>query len=62
MCNRQINLLLNLKKTEYLTFNMPDEPLKTIGNVELRKVGDFKYLRSWIKASDTDFKVPKAIA
>ena len=44
----QINLRLNLKKTEYLTFNMPDEPLKTIGNVELRKVDDLKYLRPWV--------------
>ena len=43
----QINLLLNLKKTEYLTFNMSDEPLKTIGNVELRKVDDLKYLTPW---------------
>ena len=55
-----VGLRLNPKKTEYLTFNLPDE-LKTIGNVELRKVEDFKYLRSWVKASDTDFKVRKAI-
>ena len=52
----QINLLLNLKKTEYLTINMPDETLKTIGNVELRKVDDPKYLRPWVKASNTDFR------
>ena len=56
-----VGLRLNSKKTEYLTFNLPDE-LKTIGNVELRKVEDFKYLKSWVKASDTDFKVRKAIA
>ena len=36
MCKGQIHVRLNPKKTEYLTINMPDEPLKTIGNVELR--------------------------
>ena len=39
----KVGLRLNLKKTEYLTFNLPNEPLKTIGNVELRKVEDFKF-------------------
>ena len=39
----KVGLRLNLKKTEYLTFNLPYEPLKTIGNVELRRVEDFKY-------------------
>ena len=40
----KVGLRLNQKKTEYLTFNLPDELLKTIGYVELRKVIDFKYL------------------
>ena len=34
----------------------PDQPLKTISNVALKKV-DCMYLGSWVKASDTDFKV-----
>ena len=34
----------------------PDKSLKTISNVALKKVEDFKYLGSWVKA-DTDFKV-----
>ena len=58
----KVGLRLNTKKTEYLSFNLPDEPLNTIGNVELRKVEDFKYLGSWVKAFETDFKVCLAIA
>ena len=61
-CENNVRLRLNLKKTEFLTFNLPDEPLKTIGNVQLKKVEDFKNLGSWLKISDTDFKVHKAIA
>ena len=54
----KVGLRLNLKKTEYLTFNLADEPLKTISNVTLKKVEDFKYLgSSWVKVSYTDFKV-----
>ena len=53
----KVGLRLNLKKTQYMTFNFPDEPLKTIGYVELRQLD--KYLGSWIKASNTDFKVRK---
>ena len=37
----KVGLRLNPKKTEYLTFNLPDKRLKTIGYVELRKVEDF---------------------
>ena len=42
----KVELRLNPKKTEYLTFNLPDESLKTIGSVKLKKVEDFKYLGS----------------
>ena len=41
---------------------MADEPLVILIYVELKKVEYFKYPGSWVKATDTDFKVRKAIA
>ena len=38
----KVGLHLNPKKTEYLTFNLADEPLKTVSDVALKKVEDFK--------------------
>ena len=37
----KVGLHLNPKTTEYLTFNLADEPLKTVSDVALKKVEDF---------------------
>ena len=61
---RKVGLHLNAKKTEVVPINVPLPyiPLKTIERQELKSVDDFKYLGSWVKSSEQDVKVRKALA
>lgn len=53
---------MNAKKTEVMTYNQPpDHPLLvTNSGAVLEEVPDFKYLGSWVNASE-DIKVRKAL-
>ena len=53
--------MLNAKKTEVMTYNMPqDHPLliTTVGSV-LKEVSDFKYLDAWVGSTEKDLNVRK---
>ena len=60
---QKVGLGLNSKKTEVMTYNIPEHsPLKTISGDELKEVTDFKYLGSWVGSTEGDIKVRKALA
>lgn len=54
-----VGLIMNEKKTEYMSFNQPGShlSLKSLAGKELKKVDDFKYLGSWINTTERDLKV-----
>ena len=59
----KVGLTLNAKKTEFITFNTSAHlPLTTNKGSALKEVRDFKYLGSWINATESDIKVRKALA
>ena len=59
----KIGLHLNDEKTEAMVYNIPTpSPLKTIGGNAVKIVENFKYLGSWIRSSEQDIKVRKALA
>ena len=59
----KIGLCLNNEKTEVMVYNIPTpSPLKTIGDNAIKIVDNFKYLGSWMKSSEQDIKVRKALA
>ena len=61
-CNR-VGLSLNARKTEVITYNVPDHvPLTTLEGRPLKEVNDFKYLGSWVDSSEHDVCVRKALA
>ena len=62
-CSR-VGLHLNAKKTEYMSFNvpLPHLPVKTINDKILKGVNYFKYLGAWVKSSEQDIKIRKALA
>ena len=55
---------INAKKTEAVPINVPSPyiPLKNVEKQELKNFNDFKYLGSWVKSSEQDVKVRKALA
>jgi hypothetical protein len=61
-CNK-VGLGLNAKKTEVMTYNIPEHnSLRTIAGEMLKEVDDFKYLGSWVESTEADIKVRKALA
>ena len=59
----KIGLRLNDEKTEAMVYNIPTpSPLKTIGGNAIKIVENFKYLGSWMRSSEQDIKVRKALA
>ena len=60
---KKVGLGINAKKTKGLPINIEDHPpLHTIDGTELEWVDDFKYLGSWVKQSERDIAVRKALA
>ena len=51
-----VGLVINEKKTEYMSFNQTGNVLRSRSNEELKKVEDFKYLGSWINTTERDLK------
>ena len=58
----QVGLFCNEGKTEFLSSTGQDYTLRSLNNVNLKKVDDFKYLGSYINDSEQDFNVRKALA
>ena len=60
----KVGLMLNAKKTEVMTYNIPqDHPrLITTEGTVLKEVNDFKYLGAWVGSTEKDLNVRKALA
>ena len=59
----KVGLGLNAKKTKSLAYNIDNPtPLHTSNGTNLAWVDDFKYLGSWVDATDKDINVRKALA
>ena len=59
----KVGLGLNAKKTEVMTYNIPEhDPLRTVTGDVLKEVADFKYLGSWVESTEADIKIRKALA
>ena len=57
----QVGLFCNESKTEYLSSTGNDYSLKSLNNVKIKKVNDFKYLGSHIKDSENDITIRKTL-
>ena len=58
-----VGLEINVEKTEYMAFNIPSEECHImIGNHEIKRVDDFRYLGSMMKSSENDFKRRRGLA
>ena len=59
----KVGLHVNAKKTEVMLFNQ-DEPndIQSISGDYIKDVTNFKYLGGWMKSSEDDIKVRKALA
>ena len=59
----KVGLLVNTKKTEVMLFNQ-DQPnvIKSISGNPIKEVSNFKYLGGWMKSTEKDVKVRKALA
>ena len=53
---------MNVKKTQFMTFNQPDVEIRTVDGSSLEEVNDFKYLGSWVRSTEQDIRVRKALA
>ena len=58
----QVGLFCNEGKTEFLTSTGNNYTLKSLNNVNIKKVDNFKYLGSNINDSEQDFNIRKALA
>lgn len=59
----KVGLHLNAKKTEVMHFNQEgDATIKTRNGNALKSVDNFKYLGCWMKSTDKDFEIRKALA
>ena len=57
-----VGLHMNAKKTQFMAFNQPTcVEIKTVEGSPLEEVNDFKYLGSWVKSTEQDIKVKKAL-
>ncbi len=62
---KQVGLQINTEKTEYMILNQPKEELEQqlmLGNTELRRVNDFKYLGANLAYAHADLRVRKGQA
>ena len=59
---KKLGLIPNAKKTKAMIFNTADPLLKNSEGKMLQVVGDFKYLGAWIKSTNKDIQVRKALA
>ena len=57
-----VGLHMNVKKTQFMTFNQPDVEIRTVDGSSLEEVNDFKYLGSWVQSTEQDIRVRKALA
>jgi len=58
-----VGLVLNAKKTEVMTMNIPaHEPLTTIKGDDLAEVSNFKCLGLYMESTEADLKARKAVA
>ena len=58
-----VGLSLNARKTEVMAYNIKDHlELRTASGAELKRVGDFKYLGSWVESTEKDLKIRRALA
>ena len=57
----QVGLYCNEGKTKFLSFSGNNASLKSLNNVNIKRVCDFKYLGSFIGDSDHDFKARKSL-
>jgi len=58
----QVGLYCNEGKTEFLCSSNEMRALKSLNNVNIKRVNDFKYLGSYINDSEHDFIVRKSLA
>ena len=59
----KVGLHMNAKKTQFMTFNQSQETqIKTCDDTFLKEVQDFKYLGAWVKNTENDIRVRKAMA
>ena len=57
------DIIVNAKKTQFMVYNQPaDVHIQTTDGTLLAEVKDFKYLGSWVRNSEQDIKVRKALA
>jgi hypothetical protein len=61
---RQVGLVINIDKTEYMTFNQPENQQQNIilDNQKLKQVTDFQYLGSRMSSSLIDFNRRRGLA
>ena len=59
----KIGLHLNVKKTEVMHYNQEGiTTIKAKNGMALKSVDNFKYLAGWMKSSEKDFEIRKALA
>lgn len=58
----QVGLYCNEGKTAFLSSSDTDNTLKSLNNVNIKRVNDFKYLGSLVNDSEHDFNVRKSLA
>ncbi|XP_029636832.1 uncharacterized protein LOC115212131 [Octopus sinensis] len=58
----QVGLYCNENKTEFITTSSKLTELKSLNNISIKNVDDFKYLGSYIVDSQKDFHICKALA
>ena len=58
-----VGLHMNAKKTQFMTYNQSTcVDIQTVDGNPLEEVKDFKYLGSWVRSTEQDIKVRKAMA
>ena len=59
----KVSLHLNGSKTKLMSFNQDDPSnVTTISGYKLKEVNNFKYLGGWMRSTEDDMKVRKALA
>ena len=60
----KVGLVINSKKTEVMNFNQDEDNtiIKTINGDNIKTVENFKYLGAWMKSTESDIKIRKALA
>ena len=60
----KVGLVINSKKTEVMNFNQDEDNtiINTINGDNIKTVENFKYLGAWMKSTESDIKIRKALA